>query len=394
MRYCRWVAVCLLATTIPLSPGNARAEEVPDLKDLVDAFRPLVRAADWATKRFEIEPKHMKDAAEKAPRAKRKRYGKGFQEAQGLSFSLGGTEAYVEGVVARFDTARNAAAFVALEREIFAREKSTKKAKIKTPCFTKAAGPDETIPGFFIDRHLDFGGGLGLLIRAHYIHRGKLAAWLVLQDAPQVGIPAQHEIITYVDAHLRDPIAAQRLPKPDMEALAHRITLRILGPNGRPVQGVHVWVGPKMEEGKQQVSNKKGTVRLDGLDTAKESRLWIGPGVSKARVAWLVLPTWRPKSGDVRLKRGWTARGVVQDSTGSPVEARLKFEHVPAPASTDSEGRFEVRGLPRKGVKVVAVRATEPLSTPGMRAVYQWTEWAATKKPLVLRVTQVTFRPK
>ncbi len=209
-----------LALLALLSTGRVGSadEDADHLKARVNAFRPLVDEAPWTVRIDPLPASVVREQAQRAPKSKRKSYGKGFIAGYTLSAEIPGEEASVEGLAMRFDTPKNAAAFVELEREIFRGERSTKDVKITTRTFTPKAGVNGTIPGFFLNRVMDFGGGLTLELRAHFIHREHYVAALIVTDAPQVTLASQHDAIARVDSLLVDPTKVRKRSAPDTAA--------------------------------------------------------------------------------------------------------------------------------------------------------------------------------
>lgn len=181
------------------------------------------------------------------------------------------------------------------------------------------------------------------------------------------------------------------------------VRLLLLDYQGKPVPFAYIRAS-RLERGGSlhqitEVSGKQGEAVLAGLDTSKPHHLMIdmSTGASDAPVAKYEQFGWMPKSGTIRLARGWTLHGTVHDKAGKPAAARLHMRDEAGKktqAFVGKDGTFTVRGLPYKPLEVAAVGMAENLYDWDTEFSWPWTKLTPTDEPVVLTLVEVTRTPK
>lgn len=165
--------------------------------------------------------------------------------------------------------------------------------------------------------------------------------------------------------------------------------LVVLDFEGRPLDGATVVlyevelrvssVGSCREKSRTR-TDAKGGVRLPPTDPTGPLYLRIEPPQDRddlrgsADGSGKPVP-WNPKSGPIRLARGFTATGIVRDASGKPKAAPLyrnmtpeeldgSEEGVAYAGESDSNGAFRLRGLPYGPIRLWAAGSLMTFSVP------------------------------
>jgi RNA polymerase sigma factor (sigma-70 family) len=167
--------------------------------------------------------------------------------------------------------------------------------------------------------------------------------------------------------------------------------------SGAPIAGVAIQAGLFDEsnlswvEGVLAWTDAQGHYRIDGLTRAEAYRLFLKPPKGQPYTNGTIKapansPALEPAAFDFTLKRGVVVRGRVTDkATGKPIGGRVNyyaFEDNPhlkdypafrqsydADARLDDDGRFEVIGLPGRGLVVVRDEGDRYLPASGLEKI-------------------------
>lgn len=162
-----------------------------------------------------------------------------------------------------------------------------------------------------------------------------------------------------------------------------RPTLRVVDGSGAPVPGARVEIEPvhdplasshtvththSLGSGRPEApptTQRDGTFRLPTLDTNVPVQLRVTPGADRADLAEFRSASWMPGDATITLPAGFVLRGRVEDQAGRPVaeqDVEVSWQGDPMPATlgrseslsakTDEDGRFVIRAVPARAVRV------------------------------------------
>jgi hypothetical protein len=194
-----------------LHPAAQRPQ--PDVKTLVDAFRPVFDAKAFSLTTNRVLEAALRSQAVRLPQERRAGYLRGYQDGWILLATVPGRDLRVVCLVALFDTPENARGFVGDERLVVETAKEMPGVTFETRALKDGAGPNGRLPGFYLDRLVHVAGE-DVPVEEQVSRQGRFAVEVTALNAPFFGRAAQDAALAYVDAVLRDPEAAASLPRP------------------------------------------------------------------------------------------------------------------------------------------------------------------------------------